>query len=341
MVKDSDRNGIIAGGNWIIDHVKIIDTYPSEERLTNIQDELTSSGGAPFNVLMALHKIGVDIPLEGIGLVGNDENGRIILDECKEMAINTDQVKMLNGVPTSYTDVMTVGSTGKRTFFHCRGANAHLTESQFDFSSTQSSIFHLGYLLLLDGLDSMDSEGMTGAARVLRQASKAGLMTSVDVVSEQSDRYKIIIPPSLPYVDVLFVNEFEMEMLTGIDILDDQGYLVIEKVRVSIEMIFELGVRQWIIVHFAKGAYAAHTSGKQIFQPGINVSKDFIKGSVGAGDAFAAGVLEGIHNNRKMEDSLISGICVAVSSLQEVTSTGGIRNLEECLEFGSIFEWQS
>ena len=31
-----ERRGILAGGNWIIDQVKIIDVYPGHEQLANI-----------------------------------------------------------------------------------------------------------------------------------------------------------------------------------------------------------------------------------------------------------------------------------------------------------------
>jgi hypothetical protein len=32
----STRNGILAGGNWIVDAVKIIDTWPQQDALANI-----------------------------------------------------------------------------------------------------------------------------------------------------------------------------------------------------------------------------------------------------------------------------------------------------------------
>ena len=44
---DTTRKGIIAGGNWIVDQIKLIEVYPQEERLANILRELTSNGGAP------------------------------------------------------------------------------------------------------------------------------------------------------------------------------------------------------------------------------------------------------------------------------------------------------
>ena len=35
--QQSSRRGMLAGGNWIIDQVKIIDVYPKHENLANIQ----------------------------------------------------------------------------------------------------------------------------------------------------------------------------------------------------------------------------------------------------------------------------------------------------------------
>ena len=33
----SNRSGVLAGGNWIIDQVKLIDVYPQREQLANIR----------------------------------------------------------------------------------------------------------------------------------------------------------------------------------------------------------------------------------------------------------------------------------------------------------------
>src|ERR1041384_6854195 len=81
---------------------------------------------------------------------------------------------------TSYTDVMTEIVHGRRTFFHYRGANAFWRGEDLDFSKTKASIFHLGYLLLLDALDEPDAKYGTKAARLLATAQEAGLKTSMD-----------------------------------------------------------------------------------------------------------------------------------------------------------------
>src|SRR5690606_9526208 len=227
-----------------------------------------------------IHKMGFPIPLEGIGVVGDDDMGRDVLEQCKEMNIDCRQLKVLKGRKTSYTDVMTVQKTGKRTFFHYRGANAFLNEGDFDFSFSQAKMFHLGYLLLLDQLDLIGQDGMSGAAKVLLQAKASGLFTSADIVSEQSKRYHIVIPSSLPYLDLLFINEYEAKKLTGIKIYDKEGEVIISKGFEAAEAILGLGVRNWVIVHFARGAIALHKNGQRLFQPCVDVPLEIIKGTV-------------------------------------------------------------
>src|SRR2546425_2518726 len=182
-------HGLLAGGNWIIDQVKIIDIYPQPEQLGNIRGQSQGTGGAPYNVLIDLAKSGAPFPLFGAGLVGKDSLGQQILDDCRNHQIDVRHLAATPKAPTSYTDVMTEQGHGRRTFFHARGANALWGGEDLDFARTRSRIFHLGYLLLLDSLDEPDARYGTKAARLLATAQSAGLKTSVDVLSEDSDRF--------------------------------------------------------------------------------------------------------------------------------------------------------
>ena len=49
--KTLNRSGVLAGGNWIIDQVKMIDVYPQREQLANIAGPtITGTGGSPYNI---------------------------------------------------------------------------------------------------------------------------------------------------------------------------------------------------------------------------------------------------------------------------------------------------
>lgn len=334
------RRGILAGGNWILDFVKVIDVYPQQNALANILGQKTGNGGAPFSVLKAIHKMGFSFPLEGIGRVGDDEMGKEILKQCQEMKIESRQIKASKGAKTSYTDVMTVKENGRRTFFHFRGANALLKAEDFDFSRSHAKIFHLGYLLLLDGLDSIGSDGLSGAAEVLKKAKEAGFMTSADIVSEQSKRYKEVVSPSLPYLDILFINEFEAKKLTGIKMFDKKENFLSNCGYEAAEVLLTMGVREWVVIHFPTGAIAMDINGQRFFQPAVNIPSEMIKGTVGAGDAFAAGVLAGLHEGWGMEKSLVLGVSVAAVSLQDNTASESIIAWKKCLAFGEGFGYK-
>src|SRR5207244_8153060 len=125
----------------------------------------------------------------------------------------------------AYADVMTEMNCGRRTFFHHRGADALWDGAEVDFARVKARIFHLGYLLLLDALDAPDKKFGTRAAALLAAAQEAGLKTSVDVVSEDSDRFAKIVAPALKHVDYFILNEIEAGKTTGFRVRQPDGRL--------------------------------------------------------------------------------------------------------------------
>jgi sugar/nucleoside kinase (ribokinase family) len=330
----SERRGLIAGGNWIVDQVKVIDAWPPQDALANIVSQSKGNGGAPYNILINLAKLGARMPLEAVGLVGDDADGRHIVDDCRAHGIDTSQLRMTTLAPTSYTDVMTVRGDGRRTFFHNRGANALLAPEDFNFSTTGARQFHLGYALLLDALDKLGRDGVPRLAEVLARARSAGLTTSLDCVSEHSDRFNSVVVPVLSEVDVLFVNDFEAERLTGIAIRRG-GHIARALVERAGQYLVELGVRNQVIVHFPEGVYSCERGGRGYWCPSLKIPRELIAGAAGAGDAFAAGTLLGLHERWPMEKCLALGVCTAAASMTEVTCSAGVRSLTECLELAN------
>jgi sugar/nucleoside kinase (ribokinase family) len=232
---------------------------------------------------------------------------------------------------------MSVQSVGKRTFFHYRGANALLDTGDFCFLNSREKIFHLGYLLLLDKLDTVGPDGLTGAATVLAEAKRKGFITTIDLVSENDCRFASIVPLALPFVDIIFVNEFEAGMLSGLSGLLDEGRVDLDKCFEAAAKILDMGVNEWVLLHFPMGAIGLSKRGERVFQPSLQIPQNKIKGAVGAGDAFAAGVLIGIHDNCDMQQSLLYGVCVAASSLFAATSSDGILPLSKTLALAQEF----
>lgn len=333
----NNRRGILAGGNWIVDQVKLIDVYPQREQLGNILSQSEGTGGAPFNVLVDLAKLGAPFPLYGAGHVGKDTFGQQILEICKANKIDTKFITSTNKAPTSYTDVMTERDNGRRTFFHCRGANAFWDGSDLKFDRLKTRIFHLGYLLLLDALDAPDAKYGTKAARLLASAQAAGVKTSVDVVSEDSDRFARIVSPALKHVDYCILNEIEAGKTTGFKIRQPDGKLDTVALRHAAGALLQQGVREVVVVHFPEGGFARTRQGDDFWQPSLKLPPKFVAGTAGAGDAFCAGVLHGLHEGWDLQRSLFTGVCVAAASLSDPTCTDGVRGLSACLSLAKKF----
>lgn len=327
------RSGLLAGGNFIIDHVKLIDRYPEQDMLAFIRSETSSNGGGPYNVLKDLAAMRVSYPLEAAGLVGKDANGDWIMRDCTAAGIDTTQLHQTEAAPTSYTDAMTVTSTGRRTFFHQLGANAILGESHFDFSRTRAKIFHLGYLMLLSEMDRRLENGRTVASRVLEAASSAGLLTSVDLVSAENEQFQAITEASLPYTDYLIVNEIEAGKVVEQDL--KSAHHDIPRMQAAAAKLLELGVRREVIIHFEAGAVVAEKSGTVHHQASLTLPPGFIAGATGAGDAFAAGYLHGTHEEWPIAERLRLGVCTAAACLTHPTPSQGLRPVSECLELMS------
>jgi sugar/nucleoside kinase (ribokinase family) len=333
------REGIYAAGNWIIDDIKIIDEYPHQDGLTNVRSVKSNNGGAPYNILKDLALLNAPFPLYGAGLVGNDEKGKYILSDLERHHIITSGIHLDILSPTSYTDVMTVASTGRRTFFHHRGSNAFFGPEHIDFNNN-ARIFHMAYLLLLDKMDEIGKDGRTVASRVFEKAQTSGFLTSSDIVSEASDRFNKVVPSSLPYLNYLFVNEYEASNITGIDIMVD-GNFSHANAEKALDDLIDSGVNDYVILHFPNGAIACNSRKEKTVQPAIKVPSELIRGTAGAGDAFASGVLLGLHENWVISDCLNLGVCVAASSLFDETCSNGILPMEESLKLSDRFGYNS
>jgi sugar/nucleoside kinase (ribokinase family) len=320
------KTGITCAGNWIRDHFKVIDVYPPEETLSNILSETAGGGGLAYNVLTDLARMKVPFPLRGIGLVGDDADGRWIQEDARHNGIDMTRVRVTREAPTSYTDVFTVQSNGKRTFFHCRGANALLGPN--DLEPDGSKIVHLGYLLLLDSLDRTDPEFGTIAARVLKRWRDAGVKTSVDVVSEASSRFAKVVTPALSHTDYLICNEIEAGQVTGHKIRTGMN-IDRDALKSSAKKLLGKGP-ELVVIHMPEGGYLVSKQGDH-WEPSIKLPPGHIKSTAGAGDAFAAACLFALHEGWAHERMLKLAHAAAAACLAHETTTQGLKPIAQLI----------
>lgn len=325
------RRGIACAGNWIVDIVHTIEAWPQKSDLVRIKAEAEGTGGGAANVLLALAAFRTGLPLYALGLIGTDRHAETVRAAVRAAGADATGLKHSDRAPTAHTHVMNL--TGdSRTFFYHPGTNDLLSEDDLAVEAVAAkgaAIFYLGYLNLLGKLDEIDEidESGTGAARVLARAAAAGMVTAVDLVSTDRPEFRAAVEAALPQTDYLFLNEVEAARATGL-VTDpaDEASLTAAACHLLAK-----GVCRSVILHTpALGLWFGADGTVLTRRPDPVLPEDIIS-PVGAGDAFAAGCLYGIHEGWTPDACLRLGHRAAAAALKGATATESIPPLSALL----------
>lgn len=328
---------IIIAGTIVVDHIMDITGYPQPKMLTNILDVNKNVGGLVPNTAYNLKMLdSQNLSVKVFGRLGNDPDGDYVITKMQSAAIDCEGIVRDDCHSTSFTEVMN-DSKGERTFFHYRGANSFFEPADIDLDSLSPCHFHLGYVLLLDRFDDSVGPGKTVMSEFLKELKKRGFSTSIDLVSENSDRYLKVVLPCLRYCDYLIINETEAASLTGLDFHDYEGKVSVTAVKKMATELIKLGVRRKVIIHCPEFGMAADALGSIVTVGSLALPSEFVKGTVGAGDAFCAGCLFGILNNFDDEQILRVASAVAANSLKAVDSTSAADTIGNILGMEKVF----
>jgi sugar/nucleoside kinase (ribokinase family) len=140
--------------------------------------------------------------------------------------------------------------------------------------------------------------------------------------------------PTLPWLDILFLNEWEAGQLLGRELP--------KKFTAAIALEFaenvrKLGVAGAVVLHSRDGVVAVTANGERLAQGSVELPKSEIRGTVGAGDALAAGVLLARHHEMGWPEALKLGVCAAAACLRSPTASDGMLPWKQCLELESKY----
>ena len=317
-----EKKGIAVAGSVLVDKINEIKAYPQSGELTQIVGLEKAVGGCVPNVALDLKKICPELDVNAIGKVGNDEDGVYVSNVISQGGVDVSGFVVSEEDSTSFTEVMSV-INGQRTFFTYPGTSADFGYSDIDFENLDSSILHLGYFLLLEKVD--QGEGI----QFLQKAQEMGIKTSIDLVSENSDRYSLILS-CLPYTNYLIINEIEAGKLTNTDPTDDNLEEIARKLKA-------LGVSDKVVIHKPDFAVCLSNDGYTVVNS-YSLPDGYIKGTTGAGDAFCAGTLIGIYKEWSDTEILEFASGCAVMALGKADATSGLLTEEEIKEYCKQFE---
>ena len=316
-----NRSGIAVAGTVIVDKINEISAYPNLGELTQIRGIQNAIGGCVPNVGLDLKIIAPELNISAIGSIGDDPEGAFVTEILTAADLDISGLGIRTGEKTSFTDVMSIPG-GQRTFFTYPGASAEFGVSDIDFDALNAKILHLGYFLLLQKVD--DGDGI----QILQKALEYGMETSIDLVSENSDRYGLVLP-CLPYTDYLIINELEAGNLAGIEPTNDNLFDIAQKLK-------SLGVRKKVIIHKPDCSVCCSDAG--LSSLGSYILPDgYIQGTTGAGDAFCAGALYGIYNGWSDTEIMEFASGCAAMALGSADATSGMKNAQQIKDFCASF----
>ncbi len=323
--------GFVTGGTWCVDRNKLVEYWPGEDGLVEILSEEQRGGGSGCNFAVDIRRLDPAMQVATIGLIGEDADGRFLLAEADAAGIDRTRLRATTAAATQYTDAFVSRRSGRRTHLYFEGTAALLTPDDFDFAGLAGRIFHLGLPGIHRGMDAPRQDAANGWAATLAQARAAGLLTSLELASVAPERIAALVRPCLPLLDFLIVNDAEIGALAG-EATAAEGRTDVDACVRAVRAVAAQGRMRLVAAHFPRGAVAVTQDGTVLRQPSLAVPPEEIAGANGAGDAFAAGTLYGLHQGWTAQDALALGRATAGASLRSVSTTGSVADWRECLD---------
>jgi sugar/nucleoside kinase (ribokinase family) len=267
-------------------------------------------GGCAANVAVDLARLGRRVTMSAS--VGDDLFGRAVCDMLARDGVDISSVQSVAGVPTSGTFVINVRGEDRR-FIHCVGSNGVYDGSQITREQLGRcrSLYVGGYGLL----ESLTPEAVM---RLFRTARELRVPTLLDVVLPAGQDFAGAIAPVLPFTDVFLPNTDEAAVLLG----------EADPARQAREFL-RLGARTVIVTCGADGAVIGNGDGlwKCSVYPVEAVD------ATGTGDAFVAGFIHSLLEQRSLGECIRAGAAMGASCVRTMGATTGVFSADELAQF--------
>jgi sugar/nucleoside kinase (ribokinase family) len=309
-----------------VDIIHTLDRWPAKSDLVRIVAEVEGVGGGAANVALDLAALGTGLPVFPAGLIGQDRHADTVRRALAAGGLPDVWLHTTDRAATAHTHVLNLPGDS-RTFLYHGGANDLLDAAHVPvepLAARGARFLYLGYLNLLGTLDAIGPDGRTGAAHLLGRARAAGMTTCVDLVSIDGPGFRPTVEATLPAIDYLFLNEIEAARATGLSVT---GADDIAGLTTAGQALLAGGVTCAVVLHTAAVALWLPGDGPPLIQPAPAMDPADIVSPVGAGDAFCAGVLYGLHEGWAPAQCLTLGQRAATATLRVPTATGGIPPL--------------
>jgi fructokinase len=270
----------------------LVDMFPAElgRSLAEVSAFRPKPGGAPANVAVAAARLGARSAF--LGKVGDEAFGHHLAGVLSQEGVDIRGVRYDPEVRTGMAFIaMPDANSYDILFYRNPGADMRLRAEELDRETLAGTrAFHFGSISLIQE----PSRGATLEA--VRIAREAGALISFDVNyrpdlwSRQEARQRVLA--TVPYVDLLKVNEIEVEILTGSADPDPAS-----------RELLALGPDLCVVTLGPEGSFFRVAGGAEYVPPFRVDTVD----ATGCGDAFIAGLIWQLIRNGDWREQLTVG----------------------------------
>lgn len=275
--------------------------------------------GAESNVAVGLVKLGHSSGW--ISKLGNDEFGQFILRELKGEGVDVSTVMISDTHPTGIMFKQFTNDKDSSVFYYRNNSAA----STFNKIELDRQYIQEAKILLISGITPALSKSCEETTlEAMEFARQQGILVCFDPNIRRKlwseERAKAVLEPLLSLSDIVLLGDDEANLLMGLS----APPRIVEQLR-------KQGVR-WIgIKQGSRGAYVADADTEFPIPPFPVTVID----TIGAGDAFNAGFLAGLLEEKPIETC---GKMGAMMGALAVSSYGDFEGLPNRIAFDSIFE---
>lgn len=271
------------------DRLYKVNKIAKEDEEVFIESEHSSCGGSSANTIYTLAKLGAKCGF--VGAVGDDEEGKKIIDEFKSVGVDTSQIKILENEKTGLI-LAFIDKLGERAMYVSPRANSKIEKNDLNLSYIENAKFlHLSSFVDNEQLE-LQNFLVINMAKSLKISFAPGSL----YVKRGIKSLEKILENSY----VVFLNKEEIRILTD------------KEFKSGAEEIIEIGCKIVVVTLKERGCYI--TNGKDEFI--VNAIPTKVVDTTGAGDAFSSGFLYGLLENKGLEEcgklgNKIASLCIS------------------------------
>ena len=297
---------VIGFGAINCDRIYKVDKIASPGQEVGVMSVAYHPGGSAPNTAVGLARLGVKTGV--IGVVGQDTEGKALLADLKKEGVEVTGIRTKEG--NTGAALIFIDKYGERTIYILPSVNDDYFASEYEYART-AKFLHL--------CSFMSREQLKMQINFVKALKSSKIKISFSPGDIYSNFGLDSLKPIIELSHVVFLNKYEMELLTNLDYSAGALSLV------------AMGAQMVVVTLGNHGCFLAIDNDTYT----IPAYESKVADTVGAGDAFAAGFIYGMLAGEDACTCGRYGNLLASMSTSKFGSRKGLvehfKNLSECL----------